>query len=187
MKRRILPALGVAAGYFVAGKLALLLAIPPGYATAVWPAAGIALAGVLVWGNGVWPGILLGSFFVNIGASFDPTAIWKSIAVAAGIGAGAAMQAVAGAFLVRRYVGVPHPLDSERSVLKFLGLGGPVSCLVNATVAVSCLVLAGIIPLGNAAFSWWTWWVGDTIGVVIFAPLTLIGIGEPRGVAPPAA
>src|SRR5213080_2343727 len=86
-----------AAIYFVAGKLALLLAIPPGYATAVWPAAGIALAGVLVWGNGVWPGILLGSFYVNIGTSFDPTAIWKSIAVAAGIGAGAAMQAVAGA------------------------------------------------------------------------------------------
>src|SRR5438094_2153413 len=104
--RRVIITIGLALVYYVSGRLALLLAIPPVYATAVWPAAGIALAGVLVWGNGVWPGVLLGSFFVNIGTSFDPTAIWKSIAVAAGIGAGATLQAVAGAFLVRRYVGV---------------------------------------------------------------------------------
>ena len=39
--------IGLAAAYFVAGKLALLLAIPPGYASPVWPSAGIALAGLL--------------------------------------------------------------------------------------------------------------------------------------------
>ncbi|MBI2486838.1 MAG: response regulator [Deltaproteobacteria bacterium] len=49
----------MAAVYYVAAKLALLLAIPPGYATAVWPAAGLALAGVLLFGYGAWPGILL--------------------------------------------------------------------------------------------------------------------------------
>jgi len=37
----------MAAAYYVVGRLGLLLAIPPGYATAVWPASGIALAGVL--------------------------------------------------------------------------------------------------------------------------------------------
>jgi len=40
----------VAGAYFVAGKLALQMAIPPGYATAVWPAAGIALGAVLWYG-----------------------------------------------------------------------------------------------------------------------------------------
>ena len=33
----------IAAAYYVVGRLGLLLAIPPGYATAVWPASGIAL------------------------------------------------------------------------------------------------------------------------------------------------
>ncbi len=42
---------GVAAAYFAAGKLGLLLAIPPGYATAVWPPSGIALAAALLAGN----------------------------------------------------------------------------------------------------------------------------------------
>ena len=36
--------IAVALAYFAVGKLALLLAIPPCYATAVWPSAGIALA-----------------------------------------------------------------------------------------------------------------------------------------------
>ncbi|MCB1828896.1 MAG: hypothetical protein KDI35_01735, partial [Gammaproteobacteria bacterium] len=42
--------------YFVSGHLSLLLAIPPGYATAVWPGAGIALAGLLLYGRRYLPG-----------------------------------------------------------------------------------------------------------------------------------
>ena len=62
---------GLAIAYIMAGKLALLLAIPPGYATAIWPAAGVALAAILLFGYRVAPGVILGSFVVNIGTSFD--------------------------------------------------------------------------------------------------------------------
>src|SRR5260370_10111071 len=41
----------LAAIYFAAAKLALLAAIPPGYATAVWPPSGIALAALLLLGQ----------------------------------------------------------------------------------------------------------------------------------------
>ena len=54
----------MASAYAVIGRLSLLLAIPPGYATAIWPPAGLALAGVLTMGRRVWPGIFLGSFLV---------------------------------------------------------------------------------------------------------------------------
>ena len=37
----------VAGGYFAAAKLSLFFAIPPGYATAVWPPSGIAVAAML--------------------------------------------------------------------------------------------------------------------------------------------
>ena len=39
----------MAAAYYVVGRLGLLLAIPPGFATAVWPPSGIALAGTLLF------------------------------------------------------------------------------------------------------------------------------------------
>lgn len=40
----------MAAAYWISGRLGLLLAIPPGYATAVWPPSGIALACLLIFG-----------------------------------------------------------------------------------------------------------------------------------------
>src|SRR5437762_10650519 len=93
-----------AAIYFVAGKLALLLAIPPGYATAVWPAAGLALGCLLLFGDRVWLGVVIGSFLVNFWTSLDTAsfgAILRSVAVPALIAAGAALQTLAGTFRVR--------------------------------------------------------------------------------------
>jgi len=71
----------VAIVYAVAGKLSLLLAIPPGYATAVWPAAGIALAAVLLCGYRVLPGVWIGSFLVNCNTS-NRHAVLVSLTVA---------------------------------------------------------------------------------------------------------
>jgi PAS domain S-box-containing protein len=93
---------------------------------------------------------------------------------------GAAVQAMTGAFLVRRFVGFPNPLDEERDVLKFMALAGPLSCLVSATIGVTSLLLAGAVSLSEYVFNWCTWWVGDTVGVLIAAPLALIWAGEPR-------
>lgn len=174
--------LAIALAYFVSGKLGLLLAIPPGYATAVWPPSGFALAGVLLFGYRVWPGVLLGSFLVNITVSFDASttqAILKSLTLAASIGLGAALQALAGASLIRRIVGFPNPLVREKDILVFLVLGGPLSCLVNATWGVTTLFTGGAIPLSSFAYSWFTWWVGDTIGALIFAPLILVWTAGP--------
>lgn len=175
----------VAVAYFVTGRLGLLLAIAPGYATAVWLPSGIALASVLLYGYRVWPGIMLGSFLVNVGTSFDATsttAILKSLSLAASIGLGAAVQAMAGAFLVRRFVGFPTPLYDVRDVAKFMALGGPVGCLLNATWSVTTLLVGGLISWASYPFSWWTWWVGDTMGVLTITPLVLIFAAEPRSV-----
>src|SRR5262245_12474444 len=117
----------LAAINFAAGKLALLLAIPPGYATAIWPPSGIALAALLLFGARLWPGVWIGSFLINLTASLDPTSassIARSVAIAGGIGAGSTLQAFAGVYLVRRLAGFPNPLDNGRSVHRFLLIGG---------------------------------------------------------------
>ncbi|HYF01517.1 MAG TPA: CHASE domain-containing protein [Planctomycetota bacterium] len=175
--RRAAEWLGTAAAYFIAGKLALLLAIPPGYATAVWPSAGIALASALLFGARVWPGVLLGSFLVNVGTSYDPSSLWthvKSLGLALSIGAGAALQAVAGTALTRHFISWPNAFAREREVLLFVFGVAPLSSLVNASAAVTSLFAGGLIPERSYLFSWWTWWVGDTIGVVLFTPILLL-------------
>jgi integral membrane sensor domain MASE1 len=178
-----LMAVVIAAAYCITGKLGLLLAIPPGYATAIWPPSGLALAATLMYGYGVWPGIVLGSVLVNIVRLWrrppwrrcsSPWG-WRRVSAWA-----AALQAVVGAYLVRRYVGFPSALAREREIGAFLVLGGPVSCLVNATIGVTTLWVGGKIPWALTPLSWWTWWVGDTIGVLIVTPLVLSWVAEPR-------
>jgi hypothetical protein len=45
----------LAAAYWAAAQLSLLVAIPPGYAAAIWPASGIALAALLIIAPGHGP------------------------------------------------------------------------------------------------------------------------------------
>jgi PAS domain S-box-containing protein len=181
----LMMVLGIAAAYYVTGRLGLLFAIPPGYATAVWLPSGIALSAILIGGYRVWPGVLLGSWLLNMALSLEATngmALLKGVALPTSIGLGAALQAVVGAYLVRRVVGFPNPLSRERDIGVFLGLGGPVSCLTNATVGVTNLLIAGKIPWVAYFHNWWTWWIGDTIGVLIVTPLLLSWLAEPRDI-----
>jgi signal transduction histidine kinase len=172
--RAVAPALLVAAGYYVSGRLGLLLALPPGYASAAWPPSGIALAGLLLAGWRVVPGIWLGSFLLNVGTAFSPDALLVSLGVPAVIATGAAAQAALGAWLIR-YRGYPsNILTAGTDVIPLLVIGGPLVCLLNATVAVGTLWLAGSVPDAAVPYNWFTWWVGDSIGVLLFTPLVLL-------------
>jgi CHASE1-domain containing sensor protein len=179
--QRLGPALLVGAGYFVTGKLALLLAIPPGYASAAWPPSGIALAGVLLGGWRVVPGIVAGSFLLNLSTGFAPGSPLLSFGVPAVIALGAAAQAALGSWLIRLRGYPPNVLTAGISVVPLLVLGGPVTCTLNATLAVGTLWLAGRIPGAAVPYNWWTWWVGDSIGVLLFAPLVLVWAVRPWG------
>ena len=175
--------LALACGYFIAGRLGLLLAIPPGFATAFWPASGVAVAGLLLFGVRAWPGVLVGSFLINVGTTFDtsgPMTILLSLALPLGIGAGAALQAIVGAYLVHRFVGFPDPLNREQDIAALLVIAGPLSCLISATAGVALLWSTGRIQAEELAFSWWTWWVGDTIGAFLVTPLVIVWAARPE-------
>ncbi|MFC4763750.1 CHASE domain-containing protein [Dyella koreensis] len=185
LRRYLLPNLLVAAAYYAAGRLGLLLAIPPGYATAVWPPSGIALACVMLWGYRVTPGVWVGSFLINAWTSLDTSstaAILHSLSVPTLIATGAALQAATGTWLIRRFVGYRNLLIQDLDVVRILTLGGPLACIINASVGVGTLTFYRLVPLESAPFNWWTWWIGDSIGVLIFTPLVLIWAVRPRAV-----
>lgn len=172
----------VAIAYAASGKLGLLLAVPPGYATAVWPASGVALAAALLWGLRVTPGVMIGSFAVNAMTSWDGSTqalLMRSLLLALAIALGATLQAVAGAWMIRRS-GFRHIFAGEDDVIRTLVLGGPLACLVSASVGIGSLWSAGLVPTPNVPFSWLTWWVGDSIGVLIFMPLICAWALAPR-------
>ncbi len=173
----------LAVAYWIAGKLGLLLAIPPGYATAVWPPSGIALAALLLYGFQLWPGILIGSFLINVGTSFNDSSlltIVKSLGLAVDIGMGATLQALCGAWLIRKYVRYPYYLFKVKDIARFMTLGGPISCLISATVGVGSLWWTQRIQPNGVLYNWWTWWVGDTLGVITVGTLIIIILTTPQ-------
>src|SRR2546426_3781049 len=87
--------LAIAAIYFAAAKLGLTMAFTAAQVSPVWPPTGIALTAMLMRGRRVWPGIALGAFLANVTAR-------EPVLTAAGIAAGNTLEALVGAWLLRR-------------------------------------------------------------------------------------
>ena len=96
LTHRLAEVTAVAAVYYGVARLGLLLAIPPGYATPVWPASGIALASVLLLGYRACAGVWLGSFLANVTTSYAASSPIVSLAVPGEIALGAARAGTAG-------------------------------------------------------------------------------------------
>jgi len=167
--------------YMLTGALGLALAVPPGYATLIWPASGIALGFLLMHGARLWPGVLLGSFLLNAfnSGAFAETAWVTSKSLAAlGIAAGSTVQALAGRALVARFIGLPLRLASVRDIAWLFALAGPINCVIAATFGVGTLFALDIVSRAELVANWLAWWSGDTLGVLVFMPLVLMAPGS---------
>ena len=170
--KRLAGVLALAAVYFCAGKLGLLLAFVNASVSPVWPPTGIALAALLMWGYRLWPGIFLGAFLVNFTTTGTPVADL-------GIAAGNTLEALLGAWLVNRYVHGVKAFDRAYDIFKFVLLAGMVSTAVSATFGATTLCLWREARWEQYPAIWSTWWLGDMLGALIVAPLLLIWVTQP--------
>ncbi len=117
--------------------------IEPGFASSIWPAAGVGTAALLVWGLRLWPGVLLGSFSFNWWLSMAPG---RRPARALGDAASWSRRRSAAASRCRRlrrraWAGrcwrPGGVLRSVRQAVPFLIVAGPGSCLLSATTGVA--------------------------------------------------
>jgi integral membrane sensor domain MASE1 len=101
---------GVGALCLAAATFGRSLDAVSGFAAAVWPPTGIALAALILYGSGLWPAIAIGAFLVNwwVGAP---------VLVAAGMALGNTLEAVVGAVVLERAVGFRPSLARLQDVL----------------------------------------------------------------------
>ncbi len=160
----------LAAVYFGVAKFGLSLAFVNAQVTAVWPPTGVALVALLLLGQRMWPGIWVGAFLIN--------AITGTPLTALGLAAGNTLEAVAGAFLLRRF-GFNPALERLQDVFGLIGFAALLSTTLSATVGVISLCLGGM-PWANFGSVWFVWWLGDGMGDIIVAPLLLGWAMRPR-------
>jgi diguanylate cyclase (GGDEF)-like protein/PAS domain S-box-containing protein len=162
------------ASYVLLAKVGRFLALPLSYATLVWPPAGIAFAScVFFGGRRVWPGLLLGAFVAEATYTGSFEFGWPALV----IGAGSTLQALVGELALRR-VDAHMELDRARTIGSFIAATAAV-CLIAAGIGNAVLAWTHAITAEELPRSFLTWWLGDSLGVLIFLPL-FMALVDPR-------
>ncbi|MDD5300578.1 MAG: PAS domain S-box protein [Gallionella sp.] len=132
------------------------------------PASGLALAALLIGGKRYVWGVLLGAILINAISA-------NSFGVAVTIASGDALQAFCGAWLLTREGhGFDLHLQSLRAYLRLILLGGCTSIVIGALAVNSALLFSRLLAPENYFHSLAQWWMSDTLGVILIAPLILV-------------
>lgn len=186
MNGQMTPSFGIRAGvilaatYVAIGKLGLMLAIQPGYASGIFPPAGLAVAAAYLWGAQTIPWIILGSLTLNLSIATTPLQTSATVAAIC-IAVASALQAWVGRGVLRRAIGINSGLDTIRHIGGYL-LAAPFICTVGASLSVGSLAMLGVMQSDQVFIAWLTWAIGDTLGMVSIFPIMLALFGTPDSV-----
>jgi PAS domain S-box-containing protein len=149
--------------YCATGWLGLQIPAYGSNITPLWLPTGIAVAVFLRWGVQYWPAVALAAFALNM-------LVGSPWPVACAIAAGNTLGPWA-AILAARRIGIQFAFQRPRDILALAGVAA-LGALLSATIGVTALASAGLLPHDRLG-PWLLWWAGDTMGVVIGAPLVL--------------
>lgn len=181
--RSVWSIIGMMVIYIVSARIGMLLAVGESNVTILWPPSGLALAAVLLVGPRVLPGIWLGYVVGNSWWLIDtPDSSLKDMGPYFVNAFVVTTQAHVGAVLLKRFAKPFAKVRTLADVLRYLAFAGPISCLVAGLAGPATLVLFGVIPPDAYRSVALTWWIGDTMGVLLLLPLILgfVGKGESR-------
>ena len=167
LARSLVQLAGVALAYFVLAKLGLRLASVNPSATPIWPATGIALAAVLLWGPRMWPAILVAAFAVNITTA-------GTLVTSLCIALGNTLEAVVGGYLIARWSGGRETFATPTQVIKFALICVGPSTVISASIGVLTLCVAGFAAWSQFSAIWITWWLGDLTGALVLTPAIVL-------------
>lgn len=160
-----------ALAYAAAAELGHALSFP-GHFASFWPPAGVYLATLLVTDPRRWPVLIVAALSANLASDllFHGTAIPVSV----GFSVVNALEAVSGAWLLRRVVGAPFRLSRVYDVVALM-------LSILCSTALSALMGATVVTTafgGNYWASWQIWCSADLVGALIFTPLIVITLSE---------
>lgn len=165
--RYVATLLVVAFAYFGLAKLGLMLASINPSASPIWPATGVSLGAVLLWGSRVWPAIYLGAFAANV----TTTGTYETSLV---IALGNTLEGVVGGLLIERWSGGRDTFATPLQVAKFALVSVGPATIISATVGVTTLCLADFAAWPSFMPIWITWWLGDAAGAVAVTPVIVL-------------
>jgi len=175
MMNLFVKTLSLIALYIIASYVAWSMAMPPYFASVFWPAAGVSLGFVFLYGARLLPGVFLGAFlsFLLSPVGNDPNV--EGLLAASFLGLGAATQAYLGAYLIKKFVRHNTQFQTLRSIVLFCVLGA-LSGVVASSIALGLFLQTDRIHIDGALTFWEAWFMGDALGIVLVAPMTVLAL-----------
>jgi integral membrane sensor domain MASE1 len=161
--------------YLLLALLGLQWATVGGAASPVFPAAGVALAGLLLGGPRLWPAVFAGTV-----AAFLLRAPSLPLWVKAALASGNTLAALGGAWALRR--ARLRPALTRLTDVLLVSAAALGSSAIAATAGTFALAGTFDQDFRQALVTWLNWWAGDVTGVIVVTPLVLSWArGEPVG------
>ena len=162
----------VAAGYYAAYRLAFLFREPGMPVSAVWPAAGVAVAALVLNPARLRPLILATVFAAAVAADL---VAGHRLVITASFTIANTLESVGCSWVLLRW-GTPHLRFERRADI--VALAGA-ALLVNGCTAVLGTAFAVLITGAPAVTTWLRWWVSDGLGILVVTPL-IVSWTRPR-------
>lgn len=154
----------VALAYYFTAKLGLMIPYKESIVTLIWLPTGIAVGAMMRWGNICLPAIYLAAVLVEYQTGLP---IVTSLAI--GITNTAAPYLAA--YLLKKFQ-FNHSLLKQRDI-GLMTAAALIGMFISSTGGSFALYLSGLATAGSLVRVWFTWWVGDTVGVLLVLPLLL--------------
>ena len=169
-----LKLLGVALLYLALAKISIRFFSINGSTSVAWLPGGMALAVLLLYGNRYAWSVLAGQFmFVLLGGGAPGSALT--------MGAGSALAALTGAWLMNRRGQFDATLRSLQDYVRLIILAGGLGGLLSAVVGTTMMLYFGTHAKAPYLQNLVGWWIGDLVGILLVTPLILIWRQPPRG------
>ncbi|MGA8142705.1 MAG: MASE1 domain-containing protein [Candidatus Acidiferrales bacterium] len=161
----------VIAGCFLAGQLGLKITVLHPPVSPIWPPIGVALAAAVLLGYRVWPAVFAAAFLICVSTSTPLRAAFV-------ISLGNTLEVLAATYLVNRFARGIKAFETAQGVVKFVLFACVLAPIISASICVGYLVPAGFMHGPDKGIMWLTWWVGDSIGALLFAPFLILVFGS---------
>ncbi len=164
----------IASVYFFVGQDGFWLAEENDNVTTLISASGIALAAILLLGDFIWPGILIGSFLYNVVLFLpDISLTWSTVIFSSLIiSIGNTLQGLIGAHLINRLCNNYNPFEKTKDVFRFTYITLLI-CIITATITTITVNVVNIQTNVNHDNLWFSSWTSEVSGIFLLVPLLL--------------
>jgi PAS domain S-box-containing protein len=158
-------------GYFLMGCSSHFLSIKPNYFIPLWLPAGLYTATLFFTEYKKWPYFIMAAILSNVFYDLtDHKPLWLTLIFSTAN----SFDAMIGVWLFRKINSFRPTFGKPIEIITFFIINASLSPCVSATISSGTLALVNGLPFW---YTWFTWWSGATVGIILIAPIVLI-IGD---------